>query len=505
MFKYIDLHITLTMSNEVAKSKVNTCEESLVRCVFENVYLFWYIMQFIPKECEKVRLYQLTAVTYSNLQLHRITSPIGGSLLRTIRRDYLGIFKNVTLTPTDTDDATLLPNIRPDILCLTANANNNVPDDSELLPDIVPDTNDEWETADLSHMKNLRHIIFKHKIQTTIIQKTHLQLSIIEFQDVKIVFILDVMTLPALKELQVTNCRDIPIFENISRLQKLIIKCSNISICCDKPTIDNTVQNQLSHLEITKSTICGIGIKRLCSMINHDSSDILIMFGCAKKCNVIDKSIQYKVCYTHPNNAIRNHNYFICIARPDVFSYSTGSYAQNEKKQRIHFFDQFERRVGIWCYDESISFPKDMTSFIPSLPFDFTKLKNYPFLDTVFTKFDNPKRLENFWNLKRLIFGGEFNQQLEILPSSLEILYFHGQYNQPLPQLPNTLQSLSLSDAYNMPLPRLPDGLQFLRIGTNFDQELSYLPESLKQIRVASGNKYQCKCTLPKNVKVILE
>jgi FNIP Repeat len=90
-------------------------------------------------------------------------------------------------------------------------------------------------------------------------------------------------------------------------------------------------------------------------------------------------------------------------------------------------------------------------------------------------------RLEFHGNLDRL-----YDQEVRILPDSLQFLIVGHGFNRPLPYniLPSSLIELSLGTAFNQMIPNnvLPENLEILEFGHKFNQLLPRLPVSLKSL-----------------------
>lgn len=81
--------------------------------------------------------------------------------------------------------------------------------------------------------------------------------------------------------------------------------------------------------------------------------------------------------------------------------------------------------------------------------------------------------------------GSYFNQQLDNLPSNIQVIKLYDRFNQPLNNLPNTLKSLCVYGEYSYPLENLPDSLVKLSlIKGDYFGLLDNLPSSLKSLHI---------------------
>lgn len=79
----------------------------------------------------------------------------------------------------------------------------------------------------------------------------------------------------------------------------------------------------------------------------------------------------------------------------------------------------------------------------------------------------------------------------------------HSKFNQSIDNLPNSLEILTLPDDYNLPINNLPYSLKILTLGNNFNNSLDYLPNSITHLMIGRGClKYfnaSCKFNQPIN------
>lgn len=94
------------------------------------------------------------------------------------------------------------------------------------------------------------------------------------------------------------------------------------------------------------------------------------------------------------------------------------------------------------------------------------------------------------WLLTELEFTHSFNQPVDHLPPSLQILKLKDDFNQRIDHLPDGLLVLRFdgfaSCAFNQPIDHLPSSLDTLKLGSNFDQPIDHLPEGLSILLIMS-------------------
>lgn len=96
------------------------------------------------------------------------------------------------------------------------------------------------------------------------------------------------------------------------------------------------------------------------------------------------------------------------------------------------------------------------------------------------------KSIEKFnkIDLKHLVLGVNFNQNINNLPTNLESLILDNNFNKPLDNLPNKLKLLCCKNCFNFNhnLDYLPNSLEYLVIPPNFNNSLNNLPENIKYL-----------------------
>jgi len=106
-------------------------------------------------------------------------------------------------------------------------------------------------------------------------------------------------------------------------------------------------------------------------------------------------------------------------------------------------------------------------------------------------------------NIKSIEFTGWFNMDIQpYLHVSIEMLIFGHEFNQPIDNLPSGLKKLILGANFNQKVNNLPSCLLMLIIGGSFNQSVDMLPESIESISF-SGCFNQKVNNLPSNIKIV--
>lgn len=112
---------------------------------------------------------------------------------------------------------------------------------------------------------------------------------------------------------------------------------------------------------------------------------------------------------------------------------------------------------------------------------------NYVVFNTSFNEKLNEHHLEIVKKYKNIVFIGEFNQEINNLPSEIEFIYFgqSSKFNKPINNLPSNLKKLYiLNNKFNYydSIQYLPYGIKTLALGGRFTDELNNLPPTLEYL-----------------------
>lgn len=135
--------------------------------------------------------------------------------------------------------------------------------------------------------------------------------------------------------------------------------------------------------------------------------------------------------------------------------------------------------------------------------FDNSKIKKIPnhiekikFCNTYWSF--NTKIIHN--NITTLIFGDNFNSDINLLKTRLQILQFGNYFNKSIDNcLPDTLKELIFGYQFNRNINILPLGLERLTCGATFNQPIVKLPPSLKYFHIGNMN-YNGNIPMPTNI-----
>lgn len=114
-------------------------------------------------------------------------------------------------------------------------------------------------------------------------------------------------------------------------------------------------------------------------------------------------------------------------------------------------------------------------------------------------------------DLKHLVLGAKFNQEIRNLPNSLESLILGIEFNQELNNLPCGLKILCCKNCigFSHNLDYLPESLEYIVIPPNFDNSLNNLPNSIRILdlyHICNCNNLMTKMLtiLPANLETII-
>jgi len=108
-------------------------------------------------------------------------------------------------------------------------------------------------------------------------------------------------------------------------------------------------------------------------------------------------------------------------------------------------------------------------------------------------------------NINQLVFGMNFNQSLENLPSCVKTIIFKSfHYDCPLDNLSNGVETLKLSKFYDRNIDNLPLSVQTIYFGEFFNQKLDELPFTIKNLYFPITGKFNKKLSnLPEGLETI--
>ena len=81
-----------------------------------------------------------------------------------------------------------------------------------------------------------------------------------------------------------------------------------------------------------------------------------------------------------------------------------------------------------------------------------------------------------------LCFGHNFNQSVDILPSSIKELSFGYNFNQSVNMLPTSISHLDFGHNFNQSIDMIPTSIKYLWFGHNFNQSVKILPTSIMNL-----------------------
>lgn len=115
--------------------------------------------------------------------------------------------------------------------------------------------------------------------------------------------------------------------------------------------------------------------------------------------------------------------------------------------------------------------------------------KNYKYTDhdkiEFYDDFNDEIDISENDNLHTMIFGEEFNQQINKYPKNLRILEFGNMYNQSLNNLPESLSVLIFKFMFNQQVNNLPKSINTVLFGMLFNNYINNLPKSINTINLS--------------------
>ncbi len=121
---------------------------------------------------------------------------------------------------------------------------------------------------------------------------------------------------------------------------------------------------------------------------------------------------------------------------------------------------------------------------------DLSKLKKINCTDNYFDTIiiEIPNVIDEFIfednPIKRILFPYSFNESIDNLPNTLEIIIFplNSIFNKPIDNLPTSLKILCMGNSFNQLVSNLPNNLLHLILPNDYDNLITKLPSNLKTL-----------------------
>jgi hypothetical protein len=121
---------------------------------------------------------------------------------------------------------------------------------------------------------------------------------------------------------------------------------------------------------------------------------------------------------------------------------------------------------------------------------DFGKIKKIycsnNYFDTIIIDIPNSIKEFMFENnpIKKIFFPYSFNNQIDNLPNTLEIIIFphNSIFNKPINDLPTSLKILCLGNYFDQVITNLPNNIEHLILPNNYNYQIIKLPSNLKTL-----------------------
>ena len=92
--------------------------------------------------------------------------------------------------------------------------------------------------------------------------------------------------------------------------------------------------------------------------------------------------------------------------------------------------------------------------------------------------------------LTHLVFGEEFNQSVNFLPSTITHLFFGSNFDKSVDRLPNSLIVISFGTNFNKIINNLPPKLEEIELGLEFNQSLTNIKQNVKKIKFTISRNF---------------
>ena len=93
--------------------------------------------------------------------------------------------------------------------------------------------------------------------------------------------------------------------------------------------------------------------------------------------------------------------------------------------------------------------------------------------------------------ITHLIFGNEFNQTVNYLPTTLTHIFFGSSFDKPIDNLPNSIEVIVLGSSFNKVINNLPTNLIGITFGEKFNQQVNGLKSQVQKIKFVLDNSFE--------------
>jgi hypothetical protein len=148
----------------------------------------------------------------------------------------------------------------------------------------------------------------------------------------------------------------------------------------------------------------------------------------------------------------------------------------------------------------------------------FSNYKNFTMIESTENKCKlNKQFIRNRFNhpveylpetITHIVFGGKFNNKINLKNNTLQFIEFYGEYNYPLDGLPDSIIEINICGwDFNQPINKLPYYLlclNFLGASNKFNKPINCSNSNLQKLNLKSSEFNQPIDNLPSNLKILI-
>ena len=165
------------------------------------------------------------------------------------------------------------------------------------------------------------------------------------------------------------------------------------------------------------------------------------------------------------------------------------SHIKNEMIKNSQIFDNLPSNLEVLKYPSNYNL-----ILVEQIPQNIIKL----FLSNKFNKSIDKLLNPNFGTSKlrpktkitHLIFGNEFNQSVNYLPTTITHIFFGSSFNKSIDNLPNSIEVLVLGTSFNIEINNFPINLKEITFGEEFNQLINGLKLQVQKIKFTKYNYF---------------
>lgn len=173
------------------------------------------------------------------------------------------------------------------------------------------------------------------------------------------------------------------------------------------------------------------------------------------------------------------------------------NYVKTTKKITNNMFE-FDKNELEYMTPNAITLFYNLKCIITNIPYSIKTIQFHPFFNANIFPY-----IFQHLNIICLIFGRDFNQQINNLPPNLEIIQLGNKFNHPVSNLPFKLKIIKFGREFNQSIDCLPESIEYIQLSHYFNHPIENLPSNfVKEIKFGYRFNQSIDC-LPDSITTI--